>query len=266
MSNEKKTKAILVVSFGTSYENTRKKTIEAIEEEFAQKYSDYEIYRGWTSTMILKKIYSRDGLKIPTVTEAMEQMVKDGVKEVFVQPTHILNGVENDIMTEEIKRYQDSFTTIAFSTPLLNSTLDMKEVVSFVGKEFSFVGKDEALVFMGHGTTHYVNTVYAALDYVFKDLGHPNIFVGTVEAYPELESVLRHLDTFKPKKVYLTPFMIVAGDHAENDMAGEDEDSWKSLLEEKGYEVSCIMRGLGEYPEIRKLFLKHLEDILTASK
>ena len=184
------TKAILVVSFGTSYEETRKKTIDQIEQDMAEAFPDYEIYRAWTSGMIRAKLLKRDGIRIYDVREALEAMAADGIKEVVVQPTHVINGIENDQMKADVAAYADRFTRIGIGTPVLTTAEDSKCVIDAIVKELH-PAADEALVLMGHGTEHYADAVYAALDYQFKDLDHSNIFMGTVEGYPTLESVRR---------------------------------------------------------------------------
>ena len=136
------------------------------------------------------------------------------------------------------------------------------EVISILAGEYSFLKEDEALILMGHGSDHFSNTVYAALDYMCKDLGFPHIHVGTVEAYPAPRDVLRHLEGSPIRSLHLLPLMIVAGDHAKNDMAGDDPDSWKEQFRSAGYQVTCHLKGLGEFPQIRKIFLRHLEAIL----
>lgn len=255
-------KAILVVSFGTSFNDTRKKTIDVIESDIAAAYPDHTIYRAWTSQMIIKKLKARDNVHISTVSEAMEKMISSGITHIIVQPTHIINGIENDRMKEDILKYQNQVASISFGTPLLTTDQDNISVIHALMKEFSFVSKKEVLVFMGHGTTHYANAVYAALDYTFKDLGYDNVFVGTVEAYPTMETLLKLVEQYNPSRVILTPFMIVAGDHATNDMASDNKDSWKCQFEEAGFIVDCILKGLGEYKGIRELFLQHIEAIL----
>ena len=250
-------KAILIVSFGTSYEDTRKVTIEAIEKDIEADCPQLAIYRAWTSKMIMAKILKRDGIKILNVREAMEKMREDGITDVVVQPTHVLNGIENDLMIEDALAYQADFNTITFGDPLLTTTEDLEMVIKAIKNNFKQLGKDELLVMMGHGTTHYTNTVYAALNYQLQDQGIDNIIIGTVEAYPDITSMLSYADKVKPKQVVLAPFMIVAGDHAKNDMASEEEDSWRSQFEAAGYNVSCVLKGLGEYPEIRQLLVEH---------
>ena len=252
-------KAILVVSFGTSVNETREKTIDCIEADIREANPDASIYRAWTSKMIIRKLKERDGVTIHTVKEAMEAMIQDGIRELIVQPTHIINGIENDLMKEDVLARKEAFEKIVFGDPLLTTTEDNVAVLQAVMSEFPALAEDEALVFMGHGTTHYANTVYAALDYTFKDLGYTRTFLGTVEAYPSMESLKKQLRALALKKVILAPFMVVAGDHANNDMSGEDEDSWKSQFEAEGYQVSCVLKGLGEYPSVRKIYVAHTE-------
>ncbi|QHQ61246.1 sirohydrochlorin cobaltochelatase [Anaerocolumna sedimenticola] len=251
-------KAILVVSFGTSHNETRKKTIEQIEKDIGETYPEFKIYRAFTSNMIINILKRRDGMIVNTVTEAMEQMYMDGIDEVIVQPTHIINGIENDNMIVAIQNWRSRFRSVKIGTPLLTSMQDYYEVITGLVSELPVIQKDEAVVYMGHGTTHYSNTSYAALEYMFRDYGHEDIYVATVEAYPALENVIKQLKKKNYKKVILIPFMIVSGDHAQNDMAGSEESSWKTRLESQGYEVRCSLKGLGEYKSIRNIFTGHV--------
>lgn len=255
-------KAILAVSFGTSYHSTREKTIDVIENRIKEAFPDHKIYRAWTSKMIMAKLLKRDGIKIPNVREAMEQMREDGITDVIIQPTHVINGIENDLMKEDALSYRDDFHSISFGDPLLTSEQDSLDMIEAICKEFPDLQEQDALVLMGHGTTHYANSIYAALDYTFKDKGHPNIFLGTVEAYPSMETLLRMVNERHPRKVILAPFMIVAGDHARNDMAGDDPESWRCQFESYGFQVSCVMKGLGEYPAVQDLFIRHVQDAI----
>lgn len=256
--NTETKKAILAVSFGTSHSDTRAVTIDAIEQDFQNAFPDYSLYRAWTSKMIIKKLKSRDNIHVNTVKEAMEQMRADGITDVLVQPTHVINGIENDLMKEDALSYREFFHSISFGNPLLTTKEDSMEVIQAVADEFSGLKEEEVLVLMGHGTTHYANAIYAALDYTFKDKGYKNIFLGTVEAYPSMESLMRMVKEYNPSKVILAPFMIVAGDHAKNDMAGDDPESWYSQFKAAGFPVSTVVKGLGEYPGIRRLLVKHL--------
>lgn len=252
-------KAILAVSFGTSHNDTRKVTIDAIEQDMQDAFPDHALYRAWTSKMIIKKLKKRDNVQVFTVTEAMEQMKRDGITDVLVQPTHVINGIENDLMKEDALAFRDDFHSISFGDPLLTSASDNLAVIQAVADEFSGLTQDQVLVLMGHGTTHYANSIYAALDYTFKDKGYKNIFLGTVEAYPSMESLMRMVKEYNPSKVVLAPFMIVAGDHAKNDMAGDDPDSWYSQFTAAGFQVEPVVKGLGEYPGVRNLLVEHLK-------
>ena len=259
--NTQTKKAILAVSFGTSHEDTRKVTIDAIEDSMREAFPDYPVYRAWTSKMIIRKLKNRDNIIVPTVREAMEQMISDGITDVLVQPTHVINGIENDLMKEDALSYRDSFHSISFGDPLLTTEEDSHKAITAIAEEFSNITKKQALVFMGHGTTHFANSIYAALDYTFKDKGYHNFFLGTVEAYPSMESLKKMVKAYQPEEVVLAPFMIVAGDHAKNDMAGDDPESWYSQFKDEGYEVKAVLKGLGEYKGIRRLFIDHIRAI-----
>lgn len=253
-------KAILVVSFGTSHNDTRKNTIDVIEQTIQDAYPAYTIYRAWTSNMIIQKVLQRDKVINLTVTQAVQAMIKDGITEVIVQPTHVINGIENDLMKKDIVQFKHKFDRISFGTPLLTSTQDALEVVEAFMQEYHCPQPDEAFVLMGHGTTHYANTGYAALDYMFKEQGYFNVYVGTVEAYPNLDIIIKQLKKQNPKRITLLPFMIVAGDHVKNDMAASVATSWNTQLCEQGYQVWNVLKGLGEYQSIRNIFLRHIHD------
>lgn len=255
-------KAILVVSFGTSFNETREKTIDAIENDIKNQYPDYKIYRAFTSKMIINKLKAKYNYHVDTVKEAMTRILEDGRLELIVQPTHIINGIENDIMIEEVNEFKNNFISLKIGAPLLTSTEDYFTLIDTLAEEFSFITPEDALVFMGHGSSHYSNSSYPSIDYMFKAKGYNNVHIGTVEGYPTIDEVIKSLEISKPKKVYLSPLMIVAGDHATNDMAGDDEDSWKNILLKNNYQVECILKGLGEYKAIRELFIKHIEDAI----
>lgn len=256
MTNDKK--ALLVVSFGTSHAETREKTIGAIEESIAMAYPEYEVRRAFTSGMILKVLEKRDGIVIDNVAEAMNRLVSDGFHEVLVQPTHVISGEEYDNMVTDVRMFADKFEKITIGAPLLYHTEDYRRVIQAVMEQFPDFSEREALVLMGHGTEHPINPAYAALDYQFKDMGYDNVFVGTVEAYPDVDTVLKQVEAYQPDKIVLLPLMVVAGDHAVNDMAGEEADSWKTIFENAGYEVNCILKGLGEFQSIREIYLEHI--------
>ncbi|MCD7735573.1 MAG: sirohydrochlorin cobaltochelatase [Lachnospiraceae bacterium] len=251
-------KAILVVSFGTSYVETRIKTIDRIEEDMKERYPDRRVYCAWTSGIIRRKVKERDGLCIPDIMGAMKQIAADGMTELVVQPTHVINGIETDRMMESVMSGRHLFARVSVGAPLLTTHEDNARIVQVIAGELR-PKERETLGLMGHGTEHYANSIYAALDYQFKDAGYPNIFMGTVEAYPALDTLLRRVKEQEPERVILAPFMIVAGDHAQKDLAGESEDSWKSRFEKEGFKVSCVLKGLGEYAGVRELLLEHAQ-------
>ena len=251
-------KGILAVSFGTSHIDTMEKTIDVLEKEFAKTFEEAVVYRAFTSNMIIKKLKRTANIKVQTVGEALEKMAADGIEEVIVQPTHVINGIENDRMLQEVMEHMHLFRKVYVGKPLLSSVEDYKKAIHAV-MEKTAIGEDEMLVLMGHGTDHHANSAYPTLEYTFHSLGYQQVLVGTVESFPDLRNVMAKLEISGRKKVVLMPFMFVAGDHAKNDMAGE-EDSWKSELEEKGYEVRVILKGLGEFEGIRKIFAEHIEE------
>lgn len=248
---------ILAVSFGTSYRDALTKNIEAIETDLGNAFPGCELRRAFTSGMIIRKLKNRDGLSVYTVEEALESFARDGITDLIVQPTHIINGIENDNMLAVLSSFRDRFHSIRVGAPLLSSTKDYHALIDSITEEFPDLKSDEFLVFMGHGTEHHANAVYPALDYMLKAAGYKNIYIGTVEGYPDLTLVKELVRKEAPKKILLAPLMVVAGDHASNDMAGDEEDSWKSEFEREGYQVSCVLKGLGEYASIRKLFIEH---------
>lgn len=259
-------KAILVVSFGTSYAETRAKTIDATEAAISAAYPDFEIRRAFTSKMIIKILKDRDGIQVDTPEEALKRLQADGFTEVHVQSLHIINGSEFHDTLKVCNRYRELFPVFSFGTALLNSPGDYQAVVGAFVNHCPALQEGEALVLMGHGSVHSANAAYPALDYTFKQMGHPHVHVGTVEGYPELSEVLEMIAPHGYKKVYLMPLMLVCGDHAINDMASDEEDSWKTQLTEKGYVAEPILMGMGEMPEIRQLFTAHLGAVIGGDR
>jgi sirohydrochlorin cobaltochelatase len=252
-------KAILVVSFGTSYNDTRAVTIDAIESEIATAFPDYDVKRAFTSQMIINKLAERDGLEIDNVDQTMKRLIAEGYGTVICQPTHVMNGFEYDDMVAEVSAYKDNFAVLKCGTPLLTASEDYEILTQTLKKIMPETQEQEAVVFMGHGTDHPSNAAYPALAYQFLLDGNSNFFVGTVEGFPEIDTIVRLAKEKNIKKIYLTPLMVVAGDHANNDMAGDEDDSWKTILKSEGFEVELILKGLGEYPEIRALYVAHTQ-------
>ena len=249
--------AIVLVSFGTSFEDSRQATIVAVERDVQDAYPDAYVVSAYTSTIIRKKLLQRDGTKIFSVEEALEDVKERGLKNVIIQPTHLMYGIEYNEMISLSEPYAEYFDNVFYGAPLLASTEDISRVLNALS-EANPLKKNEALVLMGHGSEYFSNFLYAAVDYQAKAEGHKNIFVGTVEAYPSIEEVLRLTKEAKIKKVTLTPLMLVSGDHANNDMAGDEEDSWKNRFIKAGFKTETLLKGLGEYPEIRRLYIEHI--------
>lgn len=254
---KKQRKGLLVVSFGTSVPETRKKTIDAIEMELAAAFPKYRLYRAWTSRRIKEKLWRRDGIRISSVEEAFFLMREDGITQVIVQPTHVIDGFENEELKEIFRNWEGSFEKMVLGEPLLADTSDQREVIQTVMEEFPDLDAEDALIFMAHGTEHPVNKVYHELGENWKKMGYPNVLLGTVESSPSLEEMLHQAAALHPRRVLLAPFLVVAGEHVLHDMAGEDASSWKNRFEAAGYPVCCVKKGLGEYPGIRDLYVKH---------
>ncbi len=252
---------ILAVSFGTSYNDSRDITIGAVENALATANPDYEVRRAFTSQIIIDVLKERDQLEIDNVEQALERLIADEVKTLVVQPTHVMSGYEYDDLMASVDHYKDQFDSVLVGSPLLTSDADYEKVVSVLVEETASYNEEEtAIVLMGHGTAHAANSTYAKLQETFKAAGYNNYFVGTVEATPSLEDVIALVKEGGYKKVVLEPLMLVAGDHANNDMAGDEEDSWKSAFKAEGFEVETVIRGLGEFAGIQEIYVAHCKD------
>lgn len=257
---------ILVVSFGTSYNDSRDATIGAIEADIQAAYPDWEVRRAFTAQTIIDILKQRDGLEIDNVTQAMERLVADGVKKVVIQPTHIMHGYEYDDLVAETTPYAQQFEGFAIAEPLLSSFEDYQAVIDALLSQNEQAGaSDTALVYMGHGTRHFANAAYSQMQVMMQADGYENAFVGTVEGFPSVDNVLAAVSAYGAKKVVLAPFMIVAGDHANNDMAGDEPDSWKSVFTQAGYEVECVLEGLGQISAIRAIYVGHVRAAMQES-
>lgn len=251
-------KGILIVSFGTSYEETKRKNIDAILTDVEKL--GFPTYSAFTSGMIIKKL-AKQGEVIFDVNTALKQMQEDGVTEVFVLPTHLLYGYEYEKILKSVENYKNMFDSIKISTPLLGNNEDMVELINILADELP-ENPNEAIVLMGHGTEHFTNAFYPALDYIAKQQNHSHIFVTTVEGFPDIDVVMDLLKNTDYTNVLLTPLMLVAGDHAVNDMASDEPDSLKTILINNGYNTETLVKGLGEYSKIRDMYIKHLKEIL----
>ena len=276
---------ILVVSFGTSFNDSRTNDIGGIEKAIQKAFPTLSVRRAFTSQIIINHVQARDGIKIDNVDQALERAVNNKVKTLIVQPTHLMHGAEYDEVTEILGKYADKFEQVIVSEPLLGEHADDEKVVNkdkeIVAKSvldaaiedagFESIDKSieesTAFVFLGHGTSHKAKVTYSQMVNTFKDLGYPNAFVGTVEGEPEetsIDEVISAVADAGFKNVILRPLMVVAGDHANNDMAGDDEDSWKSIFESKGVfnSVECQIEGLGSIEELQNLYVSHINDAL----
>lgn len=252
-------KAILTVSFGTSYPDTLEKTIVPIENDLAAAFPDRMHARAFTSKMIIRKIARRDGVQIDTVPQALERLLGKGVTDVLIQPTHVIPGEEWEILCAEAAPYRSRFEKMTIGSPLLLTIDDHQAVAEALLTALPEKTPNQAVVLMGHGSEHHANSVYATLEYRLHDMGRTDVLIGTVEGYPGFPEVSRRLRERNVRDVFAAALMVVAGDHAKNDLAGEDSDSWKSMLEQQGYRVHCSLAGMGENPEIRKIFVRHAE-------
>ncbi len=256
---------LLVASFGTSYNDNRRVTIGAIEEAIENAIPDYSVRRGFTSQMIINHVKSRDNVVIDNIGEALERAANNGVKTLVVQSTHLMDGLEYNDLVNEVAEYSDTFEKVAIGVPLLTSEEDFKAVIAAITEETKEYDDGEtAICFMGHGTEAESNQVYAKMQNMMTEAGYEHYFVGTVEAEPTLEDILKAVQAGNYKKVVLAPLMIVAGDHANNDMAGDEEGSWKNTFEKAGYEVTCVLRGLGEMEPIQQIFVEHAQAAINS--
>ena len=256
---------LMVVSFGTSYNDSRRLTIGAIEGAIETAFPDWSVRRGFTSQIIIDHVKSRDGISIDNVGEALKRAADNGVKNLVIQPTHLMDGLEYNDLVEEAATYSDAFEKMAIGKPLLTSDADFDTVAKAIIKATAEYDDGEtAICFMGHGTEAASNQVYTKMQQVLTDGGYENYYIGTVEASPTLDDVLAKVKAGNYKRVVLEPLMIVAGDHANNDMAGDEEGSWKTTFENAGYQVECLVRGLGEMEEIQQLFVEHAQEAVDS--
>lgn len=255
-------KGIIVASFGTTYEETRKLCIESIENRVREKYKGFLVLRAFTSQMVINKLKKRDNYNVNNIREALEEMKNDGIEEIYIQPLHILSGYEYEKIlrqTEEfIKDNRDC--SVKIGKPLLYDDEDYEKIVKILN--LPDVKADEWIIFMGHGTSHETDISYDKLEKIFREKGYEKVSIATVEGRITIEDLIPKLKNEGVKKVFLRPFMLVAGDHVINDMVSEEEDSWKSILEKEGFNVEGILEGLGQLREIQDVYLQHIEKIM----
>lgn len=278
---------ILVVSFGTSFNNSRAEDIGGVEKALQAAYPDWSVRRAFTAQIIINHVQARDDEKIDNMDQALERAVDNGVKNLVVQPTHLMHGAEYDELTEAVENYKDKFESVKIAEPLLGEVgadetainedkaavaeAITAEAVKTAGFDSLDAAKEEgtAFVFMGHGTSHTAKISYSQMQAQMEQLGYENVFIGTVEGEPEdtaCEAVIEKLKDAGYKKVILRPLMVVAGDHANNDMAGDDDDSWKSQFEASGVfdSIDTQIAGLGEIDAIQQLYVAHTQAAIDA--
>ena len=276
---------LLVVSFGTSFNDSRVADIKGIEDALQEANPDWSVRRAFTAQIIINHIQARDGEKIDNMDQALERAVANGVKNLVVQPTHLMHGAEYDEMCEAIEAYRDKFDSVSIEEPMLGEVgsdatvinADKEAVakaitaaaVADAGFESLDAAKDAgtAFVFMGHGTAHVAKVTYSQMSTQMQTLGYENVFIGTVEGEPEetsCEAVIEAVKAAGYTNVVLRPLMVVAGDHANNDMAGSEDDSWKTMFEAAGFTVDCQIAGLGEIADVQALYVAHTKAAIDA--
>ena len=276
---------LLVVSFGTSYNDSRVADIKGIEDALQAAYPDWSVRRAFTAQIIINHVQARDGEKIDNMTQALDRAVANGVKNLVVQPTHLMHGAEYDEMCEVIDEYRDQFESVAIAEPMLGEVGSdatvinadkeavAKAITAAAVADAGFASVDEAkeagtaFVFMGHGTAHVAKVTYSQMQAQMQQLGYEHVFIGTVEGEPEETAAEAVIETVKAAgytNVVLRPLMVVAGDHANNDMAGADDDSWKTMFEAAGFTVDCQIAGLGEIADVQALYVAHTKAAIDA--
>ena len=276
---------LLVVSFGTSFNDSRVADIKGIEDALQEANPDWSVRRAFTAQIIINHIQARDGEKIDNMDQALERAVANGVKNLVVQPTHLMHGAEYDEMCEAIEAYRDKFESVSIAEPMLGEVgsdatvinADKEAVAKAItaaavadsGFESVDAAKEAgtAFVFMGHGTAHVAKVTYSQMQAQMQQLGYENVFIGTVEGEPEetsAEAVIEAVKAAGYTNVILRPLMVVAGDHANNDMAGSEDDSWKTMFEAAGFTVDCQIAGLGEIADVQALYVAHTKAAIEA--
>ena len=248
-------KALLVVSFGTSYHDTCEKNIVACERDLAASCPDRTLFRAFTSGMIIRKLKQRDGIEIDTPLQALQKLADQGYQDVAIQSLHIINGDEYEKIVREVQTLRPLFARLTLGVPLLSSHDDYAQLMLALKQQMPVPAANEKVVFMGHG---------ASLDHMMMAQGFP-ARVGAVESYPEVDILIESLSKEGVKAVHLMPLMLVAGDHAINDMASDDDDSWKTLFTAAGITATPWLSGLGENPAVRAMFVAHLQQALSVA-
>ncbi len=249
-----KKQGLLVVSFGTSYPETREKTIGAIERDLAAAFPERAFYRAFTSGRIIAKIRREEGVEIDSLEEALARIVRDGITDLLAVPTHMIPAKENTQMEETLRAKREQFESLCVAAPLISGAEDARRLAGVLAGLFP--PDAGTVVFMGHGAAGGSNLPYEELARALRECGAINLHLGLAEGSPGIEEIMQALPAPEAGPVTLTPMMVVAGDHALNDMSG-GADSWEAKLQAAGYDTRCLIRGMGEYPEVRQLYVTH---------
>ncbi len=252
-------KAILLVSFGTSVEEARQRQILPLEKAVRQAYEPKAVICSAYTSPTIRGILARRGISIPSPEEALTSLAQSGVTHLLVQPTHLIPGQEYEGLRALCSAWAGRFRQLTLGLPLISSPEDMTALAKILSRAFPTV-PGQAVLFAGHGTSHFANAAYPAMETAFRILGREDVFIAAIEGWPTLEDAVRRLQKHECKVVLLAPLMLVAGDHAQNDIAGEDPESWKSVLTARGFQTKCRLSGLGEMPEIHRIYLSHIEN------
>ncbi|PKM52056.1 MAG: sirohydrochlorin cobaltochelatase [Firmicutes bacterium HGW-Firmicutes-7] len=253
-------RAILVISFGSSIEEARLKAIQPIEELIKESFPNYQVERAFTSNKIIKKLKETKGLFFDTPEEGLQKLIKKGFQEIILQPLHIIPGFEFDKIKKTIMDNRSPSVEIRLGKPLLYDKIDYLKVMEALQTQLPTIKGKQVVLFIGHGTNHQANEHYYALQTFLKEQGHP-IIVSTLEA--DMDQVMMQLKEGGYTEVVLMPFLLVAGDHVQNDLLGEDEYSWKSRLTSSGYLVKAYPKGLGENPAFQALYLQRVQELIV---
>lgn len=249
--------AILMVHFGTTFDDTRALTIDKINEKVKKEFKNIDVKEAYTSRIIMRRLKERGIVKL-NPQEVLDELKAQGYTHILVQGTNVMNGIESENLKNEVASYSNSFKDIRLGAPLLTEAHDYKKVAKAIAKKIGPLKKNQGVVLVGHGTHHYGGSAYAMMDYVFSAEGYENYAVGTIEGYPEFDNVVKKLKDRGVTDVILMPFMFVAGDHAQNDIAGD----WNEDLQKAGFTVSqIIMMGLGQNEDIQNIYVDHIKFI-----
>ena len=264
-------KAILVAALGTSFPEVRQAAIDKICQRISQRFPDWEVRLAFTSEIIIRKIRERDGEVVDNPQQALERLNREGFRDVAIQPLHVVPGWEWKKVLRAVRQQRHQFARVALGRPLLffsrgeQTPDDYRVAVEALSAQLPRLEEDQGVLLMAHGSSDPANASYPLLERILHESGFPNVLLASVEGYPELADVLPVLKRRRLRELTLMPFMVVAGDHVRNDMAGEGEDSWINQLEREGYRVKVYLKGLGENEKVQEIYVRHLEEAVAGA-